>query len=121
MFRMNKGSSMQPTYRYRAVLVRVVDADTFEVDIDLGLYVWVRRQHLRLKDVWAPELRTVIGDALHARLLLLFPAGTPLLVETQKSKAQADVRSFTRWVADVWVGDDVHVNPWVQAMVEGRA
>lgn len=108
---------MQPSYRYRAVLVRIIDGDTFEVDIDLGLYTWVRRQHLRLADVWAPELSTTEGEALRRGLTMWLPVGSSLIVETQKSRKDDDVRSFTRWVANVWWGD-LHVNPWIQRMIE---
>ena len=30
---------MEPAYRYRAKLVRVVDGDTIDLDIDLGFYI----------------------------------------------------------------------------------
>lgn len=106
-----------PTYRYRAVLVRVIDGDTLEVDIDLGLYTWVRRQSLRLADVWAPELDAATGIAFRDRVASHLPVGTPLVIETHKNRRQDDARSFTRWVAEVWVASTgVHLNPWIQAL-----
>ena len=35
-------------YEYKATIVRVVDGDTVDVDIDLGFDVWVRSQRIRL-------------------------------------------------------------------------
>lgn len=108
---------IQPTYRYRAVLVRVIDGDTLEVDIDLGLFTWVRRQSLRLANVWAPELDAATGIAFRDRVAAHLPVGTPLVIETHKNRRQDDVRSFTRWVADVWVAPTaVHLNPWIQGL-----
>ena len=45
----------EPAYLYRAVVVRVVDGDTIDVDIDLGFYVWIRKQRIRLIGIDAPE------------------------------------------------------------------
>ena len=113
---------MLPTYRYRAVLVRVIDGDTVEVDIDLGLFTWVRRQSLRLANVWADELDTAAGLALRDWLVEALPVGTQLVIETQKTRRHDDVRSFTRWVADLWVaGTEVHLNPWIQALIIEKA
>ena len=35
-------------YEYKATIVRVVDGDTVDVDIDLGFDVWLRSQRIRL-------------------------------------------------------------------------
>lgn len=44
-------------YNYKCKLLRVIDGDTIEVDIDLGFYTW-RKVTLRLADIDAPEVRT---------------------------------------------------------------
>lgn len=44
-------------YNYRCKLLRVIDGDTIEVDVDLGFYTW-RKITLRLADIDAPEVRT---------------------------------------------------------------
>lgn len=44
-------------YNYRCKLLRVVDGDTIECDVDLGFYTW-RKVTLRLADIDAPEIRT---------------------------------------------------------------
>lgn len=50
-----------PNYSYRAELVRVVDADTLDVDLDLGFYVWARKR-LRLAGINAWETRGTERD-----------------------------------------------------------
>ena len=45
-------------YEYKATIVRVVDGDTVDVDIDLGFDVWLRSQRIRLFGVDTPECRT---------------------------------------------------------------
>ena len=46
-----------PAYTYNAELVRVVDGDTVDLNIDLGLSVWKRGERIRLYGINAPEVR----------------------------------------------------------------
>lgn len=45
-------------YRYKAIVDRVVDGDTIDLDVDLGFDIWLRKQRIRLRGVDAPESRT---------------------------------------------------------------
>jgi len=45
-------------YEYRCQILRVVDGDTVDIDIDLGFGVWMRKQRVRLYGVDTPESRT---------------------------------------------------------------
>ena len=45
-------------YQYRCQILRVVDGDTVDIDIDLGFGVWMRKQRVRLYGVDTPESRT---------------------------------------------------------------
>ena len=45
-------------YEYKCKMVRVVDGDTVDVDIDLGFGVWLRKQRIRLYGIDTPESRT---------------------------------------------------------------
>jgi len=45
-------------YDYMAELVKVVDGDTIDCDIDLGFGVWLKNQRVRLYGINAPETRT---------------------------------------------------------------
>ena len=61
-------------YRYKATLLRVVDGDTIDIDVDLGFGVWLRKQRVRLMGIDTPESRTrnlaekELGLASKARL-----------------------------------------------------
>lgn len=44
-------------YLYKAQVIRVLDGDTFETDIDLGFGVWNRGITFRLYGINAPETR----------------------------------------------------------------
>ncbi len=66
-------------YSYRCKLVRVVDADTSVVDIDLGFGVYLNNQYIRFFGIDTPESRTrnleekALGLAAKARAKELLP------------------------------------------------
>ena len=45
-------------YEYSCKIVRVVDGDTVDVDIDLGFGVWMHKQRIRMYGIDTPESRT---------------------------------------------------------------
>jgi|TARA_R100001230_G_C5645711_1_gene151325 micrococcal nuclease len=45
-------------YIYKATLVKIIDGDTFDCDIDLGFNVWMHKQRVRLYNIDTPESRT---------------------------------------------------------------
>ena len=45
-------------YEYRCEIVRVVDGDTVDVNIDLGFDTWIHKERIRLKGIDTPESRT---------------------------------------------------------------
>jgi len=45
-------------YHYPCKIIKVVDGDTVDVDIDLGFGVWMRNQRIRMYGIDAPESRT---------------------------------------------------------------
>mgnify|MGYP001331455253 CR=1 FL=1 len=45
-------------FEYRCKLVKVVDGDTVDIDIDLGFGVWLNNQRVRLYGIDTPESRT---------------------------------------------------------------
>ena len=45
-------------YEYNCNIVKVVDGDTVDVDIDLGFGMWLRNERVRLYGIDTPESRT---------------------------------------------------------------
>ena len=45
-------------YEYNFELVKVVDGDTVDVDIDLGFGIWVRNERISMMGIDTPESRT---------------------------------------------------------------
>lgn len=84
-------------YEYEATLIRVIDADTFEFNIDLGFYTHVYEK-VRLRGVNAPERFTVDGRAATAFVKGWFFDNPNLLLKTYKTDL---TDKYGRWVADV--------------------
>lgn len=79
------------------MLVRVVDGDTYVLDIDLGFYV-TTRQHVRLAGLDCPEAGTIEGKAATVAAIAWFATcDGRVVVETGKRQA----KTFDRWVAVV--------------------
>tara|TARA_R100000149_G_C5872301_1_gene136193 strand:+ start:1536 stop:1901 length:366 start_codon:yes stop_codon:yes gene_type:complete len=49
---------MSEPFVYNCNLVKVIDGDTIDVDIDLGFNVWLKKQRVRLAGIDTPESRT---------------------------------------------------------------
>ena len=45
-------------YEYSCKVVKVIDGDTADVDIDLGFGVWLKKQRIRFYGIDTPESRT---------------------------------------------------------------
>jgi len=45
-------------YEYRVKVLRVVDDDTVDVDIDLGFGIWIHNERVRIMGIDTPESRT---------------------------------------------------------------
>lgn len=90
-----------PSFTYAARLNRIIDADTLVLDVDLGFHVWIT-VHVRVRGVDAPELHTDAGDAAKAAVVKFFESQPAIVVATYR-----DVRSFERWVADVYLNGDL--------------
>ena len=98
---------MQPCYRYRAELNRVVDGDTLDVVIDLGFYIRLK-ERIRLEGVDTPEIYGVPQDSEEYRRGLeakeyverrLAENGNQMIIETRK------MGKWRRWLAKVYLPD----------------
>jgi len=85
----------QPHFSYIAQVVRVIDADTLVLNLDLGFRVHVEIEG-RINGVDAPELSTPEGQ--HARAEIVTVVNLAKFVTVTSFK---DRRSFARWVVDV--------------------
>ena len=45
-------------YEYKCNIVKIVDGDTVDVDIDLGFGVWLKDERVRIMGIDTPESRT---------------------------------------------------------------
>ena len=96
-------------YEYRCNIIRVVDGDTVDVDIDLGFGVWLKDERVRIMGIDTPESRTrdkvekKFGLASKAKLKSLL--GKTGVLKTQVNKNGEDMKGkFGRILGDFQVG-----------------
>jgi len=83
-------------YEYKCKILRVVDGDTVDVDIDLGFGVWLHKERVRIMGIDTPESRTrdkvekIFGLAAKERLNSLL--GEKAILETKVSKKGEDMK-----------------------------
>ena len=98
-------------YEYKCKLVRVVDGDTVDIDIDLGFGVWLRKQRIRMYGIDTPESRTsddvekIYGLAAKEFLIKWTEAGNVTL-KTHKYDAKG---KFGRILGELWY-NDININ-----------
>ena len=88
-------------YTYNAQVIRVIDGDTAELDVDLGFDVHFRIS-VRFKGYNAPEIHgpnKAAGQAAKEELTQLL-TGHSIIIKTDKLYSQ----SFARYLATVYVG-----------------
>ena len=77
-------------YEYKCKIVKVVDGDTVDVDLDLGFGVWLRDERVRIMGIDTPESRTsdkvekIFGLAAKDRLISLL--GSEATLDTMINK-----------------------------------
>ena len=97
-------------YEYKCSVVKVVDGDTVDVDIDLGFGIWMKDERVRIMGIDTPESRTrdlvekKFGLAAKEKLTELLQ-GTPVL-KTQINKDGEDMKGkFGRILGDFIIDD----------------
>tara|TARA_B100000424_G_scaffold266744_2_gene258400 strand:- start:251 stop:598 length:348 start_codon:yes stop_codon:yes gene_type:complete len=88
-------------YWYNAKIVRIIDADTLELDIDLGLHV-TRREVVRLNRVDAWEIRGVekkLGDKAKQFVREKMPIGSTVAINTFMDKTG----KYGRLLVDIYL------------------
>ena len=77
-------------YEYKVNILKVVDGDTVDVDIDLGFGCWLRNERVRIVGIDCPESRTsdriekVFGEAAKQRLTSLLSSEAILISQVSK-------------------------------------
>ena len=91
-------------YRYKVSVVKVVDGDTIDVDIDLGFGMTYKKQRVRMLGIDTPESRTrdlvekKFGKASKKHLKDILEQGGIQLVSHDKGK-------FGRILGELFIGD----------------
>jgi len=100
-------------YEYKCKILRVVDGDTVDVDIDLGFGVWMHKERVRMMGIDTPESRTrdrvekAFGLASKERLKELLPIGSIQVLKTEIDRSGEDKKGkFGRILGDFLTDDD---------------
>jgi micrococcal nuclease len=109
-------------YEYRCKVIRVVDGDTVELEIDLGLRITTTAM-IRLFGIDTPEVRfdrkrpndKALGIAAAQRLREMVVAGAPLTVLTERDMTG----KYGRYLGTLVSGSGVSLND--QLVTEGHA
>jgi len=99
-------------YQYRAKILKVVDGDTVDVDIDLGFGVCLTDERVRIMGIDTPESRTrdltekAFGLASKERLKELLPEGSYQVLKTEVAKNGDDMHGkFGSILGDFLIGE----------------
>jgi len=109
-------------FEYRSKLLKIVDGDTIDVDLDLGFSVVLKKQRIRLYGINTPESRTRdleekrYGLAAKARLRELLEAAETITVKTAIDKKARG--KYGRILGTIYA-DDINVND--KLLEEGHA
>lgn len=100
-------------YTYKAIVVRIVDGDTLDADVDLGFYMKTR-QRFRLARIDTPERGEEGFTEATDRVKELCPIGSEIIIKSEKTGG------FGRWLAEISFGED-QTNLSDQLLLEGLA
>ena len=97
-------------YVYRAKILRIVDGDTVDIDLDLGFGVIYAKQRVRLLGIDTPESRTRDKvEKFYGNLAKDFLKSLLVKGETYSLKTTLDKGKFGRILGDFLVDDDTKV------------
>ena len=104
-------------YQYRAKILKVLDGDTVDIDLDLGFNIVLANQRVRMAGIDTPESRTtnteekVRGQLSKKKLAEKLPVGSYVIIETQKPDSNDD--KFGRILGIFILEDGTRVNDWL--------
>lgn len=97
-------------YEYRAKVLKVIDGDTVDVDIDLGFGIVLKNERVRIIGIDTPESRTrdkvekLFGLAAKKRVKELLKGDVILKTQIDRSGGDATGK-FGRILGDFTIGD----------------
>lgn len=109
---------VQNLYHYNATLVGVIDGDTIDVNIDLGMKVWQHNVRLRITGIDAYESKNNSRAKLQAANLKI-PV-SEVVARGRQSKEwltgqlgqckfkvnTLELDSFGRWLSNIWIAGE---------------
>jgi micrococcal nuclease len=104
-------------YQYKCKIIKVLDGDTVDIDLDLGFKIILANQRVRMAGVDTPESRTTIAEEKVRGLLSKkklaekLPIGSWQIIETQKPDSNDD--KFGRILGIFILEDGTRVNDWL--------
>lgn len=104
-------------YEYKAIVLKVVDGNTLDVEIDLGLDIR-HKVRLRLYGINAAERFTDEGREASRRVAEKIGVATAVTVKTVKDKRE----KYGRYLANITLADGTFLNEWlIQEGLASRA
>ena len=95
-------------HEYKSIILKWIDGDTVDVDIDLGFDCWLHGQRIRLVGVDTPESRTRdLEEKKYGLLAKSFvqsfaPVGSEVVLKTTKKgkygRYLGDIKSGRKWI-----------------------
>ena len=104
-------------YQYKCKILKVLDGDTVDIDLDLGFKIVLANQRVRMAGIDTPESRTSIaeekvrGQLSKKKLTEKLPVGSWQIIETQKPDSNDD--KFGRILGVFILEDGTRVNDWL--------
>ena len=107
-------------YEYRCKILRVVDGDTVDVDIDWGFGVWMHKERVRIYGLDTPESRTrdkvekVFGNYAKQIVKDWLPTGSIQKLVTEKDKSGKYGRILGRFkIFDAETDREMYMEEWM--------
>ena len=107
-------------FEYQCTIVKIIDGDTVDVDIDLGFGVWLKKQRIRLYGIDTPESRTRdLEEKKYGLVAKVFvethlPVGSTRTLTTVKDKTGKYGRILGKFKAfDSYTDAWVNLNQWM--------
>jgi len=104
-------------YLYRCKIIKVLDGDTVDIDLDLGFNIILANQRVRMAGVDTPESRTaneeekVRGLLSKKKVQEKLPIGSWQKIQTMKANSNDD--KFGRILGVFVLEDGVSLNQWM--------